>query len=109
MRVRRTASSQGWPHWQAQMAPEKMETIMKTKYVLITVFAMAALGLAIHRGFTQSPPVVVGPGIAPNVQTPPDPNALKYYGGYYEQFYDPSLYNAVANPYNVFFGANDIP
>ena len=82
---------------------------MKAKYVLVTVFALAALGLTIHRGFTQSTPVVVGPGVAPNVGTPADPNALKYYGGYYEPYYDPTLYAPVANPYNVFFGANDIP
>lgn len=85
----------------------------KFKYLIGTTAAVAAIGLGVHQGLSQTnwqsnwPPMgprVVGPGLAPNVGQPPDPSSLSYYGNYYEDYFLPRT-----NPYNVSFGPNDIP
>jgi len=87
---------------------------MKTKNVLVAATALFALGFAMHRGFTQAPPmpnapVVVGPGLAPNVGTPVDPRSLSYYGGYYGGYNPEPSYSGYISAYNVTFGPEDIP
>jgi hypothetical protein len=85
---------------------------MKIKYVLMVVTALFALGFAMHRGFTQAPPLgptIVGPGLAPNVGTPVDPRSLSYYGGYYGGYDAEPSYSSAVSLYNVSFGPQDIP
>lgn len=82
---------------------------MKIKNVLVVVTALLALGFGMHRGLTQAPPIIVGPGLAPNVGTPANPRSLDYYGGYYGGNNDEAMYNSGANLYNVTFGPTDIP
>jgi hypothetical protein len=83
---------------------------MKIKYVVMVTAALFALGFAMHRGFTQAnPPVIVGPGYAPNAYTPADPRSLSYYGGWYGGYNPEPTYSSMASLYNVSFGPTDIP
>jgi hypothetical protein len=81
---------------------------MKIKYILGVAATVLALGIAMHRGLTQSPPVIVGPGYAPNMGTAPDPNGLSYYGGFYGGYDQPPRTYPVSM-YDVHFGPEDIP
>ena len=102
----------------------KAVTAMKpaVKHTIMTAITVVALGLAIHSGQTQGyynvggqvpglGPTVIGPGVAPNVNTRPDPSALSYYGSYYDEGPWGSYANANrrGNVYNVTFGPSDIP
>ena len=83
--------------------------MIKAKYGLTAVIAVLAIGVGVHNGLTQTPPIIIGPGTAPNVGTPTNSNSLGYYGGYYGENNDDYLTEPRKSLYNVSFGPTDIP